>query len=132
MAAEMVKGRCKGVQQKMVPVILNHGRLTEIQRGRAHVQMNVGKAGAALVLMVDKRRDQDDVPRAVRNDASVIAQPSGAAGAVDELPARMCVPGHGKGYQVLSCINYFSHVNPLLSTKRILAKKIRFVHIIVL
>ena len=92
-AAEVIEGGGEGVQNKMVAVVMDHGGTPEIQRRIAHIQVDVGKARVTLVLMVHERRDQHHIPGLIDNIAVVKADPAGAAGAVDELPAVVRVPG---------------------------------------
>ena len=88
-AAEMIEDRSHGVQNEVVAVVVEHSGLTQTQGGLDHIEVNVGKAGAALVAVVDHRRNQKQIARLVGNAALFISKLAFAGGAVYKLPARV-------------------------------------------
>ena len=102
------------VQQEMVGIIRNHKRRCKRNSGGYHVDMDVLETVHPGVGMGDHRGNDDHIPGAVIQAAVVEQEGTGAAGAVNKLPAFMRVPGYGEDGRMLAHIGDFVHTGPSL------------------
>ena len=103
--------------------------LNIISQGILQIQVDVGKAPLALVQMRGERRDDHQIASLIGQGGAVKHQTALAAGAIDQLPGAVRMPGNRIGEQTLACIGdlIHGHNTPVLFSG-IVAKKVRFVH----
>ena len=102
------------IQQEVVGIIRHHERSRKRNGGGNHVDMDVLEPVGTGVGMGNHRGNDDHIPGAVIQAAVVEQEGTGAAGAVNKLPAFVRVPGYGKDRHMLAHIGDFVHTGPSL------------------
>ena len=111
-----------------VAVVLDGDGPVEVQRGVGQVHVDVGEAVLALVGVGREGRDHHDGPHGVGQGEIVEPELAPLAGAVDQLPGVVLVPGDPEGHRMLPCVYDVVHGRASFSACSI-ASQIRFVYI---